>query len=417
MDLILITNRFPLDRGEEFLENEIGHLCRHFKRVFLIPTGRVSDKVHRKIPANAVVFKLPTPFRSGRKFSPAKLGKVLNQLWRIFISEVTMGGSIKPFLYPALFKLMVKEIQYALAWQNFFDELVAKEEMRKFVVYSYWMDSWLLSIIGSRKTFHNNFPIYTRVHGYDLYFERGFQSFQLFRPWIFKHVDCIFPVSKTGKDYLIDKFPGLDKLKTSYLGVSPQESVSSRSQDGIFRIVSCASMIPLKRIHLLIEALKALDQEIEWVHFGDGPLNKKLTEQAGRLPSNIKWSFAGNVTNAMLLDFYRNHPTDLFINTSETEGIPVSIMEAISFGIPVIAPKVGGIPEIVDNDYGILLESDFSANDLANQINQFLSLNVQEMNKRRKLAVQKFNQEFNAEVNYPRFCQELFPTDKVTIPA
>ena len=61
----------------------------------------------------------------------------------------------------------------------------------------------------------------------------------------------------------------------------------------------------------------------------------------------------------------------MFINVSSTEGIPVSIMEAMSFGIPVIATAVGGTPEIVNNENGYLLSKDPSAKELAEVIQNF----------------------------------------------
>jgi colanic acid/amylovoran biosynthesis glycosyltransferase len=67
----------------------------------------------------------------------------------------------------------------------------------------------------------------------------------------------------------------------------------------------------------------------------------------------------GNVENSKILDFYSENYVDLFINFSEFEGVPVSIMEAQSAGIPVLATKVGGTSEIVSSDNGFLVEKHF----------------------------------------------------------
>ena len=40
---------------------------------------------------------------------------------------------------------------------------------------------------------------------------------------------------------------------------------------------------------------------------------------------------------------------DVYINTSVHEGIPMSVLEAMSYGLPVVVPKVGGFPEIVED--------------------------------------------------------------------
>ena len=51
------------------------------------------------------------------------------------------------------------------------------------------------------------------------------------------------------------------------------------------------------------------------------------------------------------------HGLDLYLNTSVHEGIPLSILEAMAHGLPVIAPKVGGLREVIDDGgQGYLLE-------------------------------------------------------------
>ena len=86
----------------------------------------------------------------------------------------------------------------------------------------------------------------------------------------------------------------------------------------------------------------------------------QIKEMSRELPENIKIDFRGNVKNSDLLEVYKNNQFDLFLNVSLSEGIPVSIMEALSFGIPCIATDVGGTKEIVIDGYnGWLLKKDF----------------------------------------------------------
>ena len=83
----------------------------------------------------------------------------------------------------------------------------------------------------------------------------------------------------------------------------------------------------------------------------------------------------GNVNNNQVIDFYRTNPPHVFINVSSSEGVPVSIMEAISFGIPIIATDVGGNPEIcIENYNGFLLNKDFSNQDLQRMICRFKNM-------------------------------------------
>ena len=82
---------------------------------------------------------------------------------------------------------------------------------------------------------------------------------------------------------------------------------------------------------------------------------------------------AGPIQNEALMRYYQQHPADLFINTSSSEGLPVSIMEACSFGIPAIATPCWRTSEIVqDGKTGFLME--FAPNVLAEQIVVFSRL-------------------------------------------
>ena len=66
----------------------------------------------------------------------------------------------------------------------------------------------------------------------------------------------------------------------------------------------------------------------------------------------------------------RSQPIDIFINVSSSEGLPVAIMEAISFDIPIIATNVGGTSEIVTPETGILIAPDSAPELIAARIRE-----------------------------------------------
>jgi glycosyltransferase involved in cell wall biosynthesis len=142
------------------------------------------------------------------------------------------------------------------------------------------------------------------------------------------------------------------------------------SEDGVFRIVSCAHIVPVKRLDLLLKESRgspACARKFEWVHFGDGTggksLNKKMTRD---FPQNARGRLMGNVPNSEIIQHYRELPVDVFVNVSGTEGgAPVAIQEAISCGIPIIATLVGGNPEVVSEKNGILLDPGPSPHEIA----------------------------------------------------
>jgi glycosyltransferase involved in cell wall biosynthesis len=175
-----------------------------------------------------------------------------------------------------------------------------------------------------------------------------------------------------------------------------------------FRIVTCSSLIKLKRIDLIITALGNLrtDRKIVWNHFGEGHLQKEMKDLAqgmlGHL-KNIEYQFMGQIQNSELLKFYSENKIDLFINTSSSEGIPVSIMEAQSFGIPVIATDVGGVREIVVEGTGSVLSADFKTEQLTEIIQFYIGMPDEEANKMRKNAYNNWGRSFNASENYKNF--------------
>ena len=177
------------------------------------------------------------------------------------------------------------------------------------------------------------------------------------------------------------------------------------SQD-VFTLVSCSDMVPVKRLHLIVEILMRLDFTLEWIHFGEGELSTELTAESKRVPQYISVQFKGYVENQEIMGFYRSHPVNLFINVSESEGLPVSMMEAISFGIPVLATDVGGVSEIVNEETGILVPKDFDPATVADTIDQFRKdkKNTPEFRNQ----VRKYWMEhFYAEKNYEDFSKHL----------
>ena len=115
----------------------------------------------------------------------------------------------------------------------------------------------------------------------------------------------------------------------------------------------------------------------------------------------------GQIPNDELLKFYSLNKIDLFINTSSTEGIPVSIMEAQSFGIPVIATDVGGVKEVVKDGTGSLLPVDFNPSALAKLIQYYADLSEDEQEIISKNAFINWESNFKASDNYRDFMLKL----------
>jgi glycosyltransferase involved in cell wall biosynthesis len=195
------------------------------------------------------------------------------------------------------------------------------------------------------------------------------------------------------------------RIRLSYMGV-PDNGINPFDPAVPFTLVSCSSLIKLKRVHLIAGILQHIPFEINWIHWGGGETEAEVKKLSETLPANVKAIFKGQAKNQDIIAFYKSVPVNLFITTSETEGLPVSIQEAISFGIPVIATNVGGIPEIVNEHTGMLVEKDFDNREVAQMILDFK--NSERNSEGYREGVRKFWMEhFNAGKNYQLFYEYL----------
>lgn len=191
------------------------------------------------------------------------------------------------------------------------------------------------------------------------------------------------------------------------LGIAAASRSCQASDDGTFRVVTCSYVVPVKRLDRLVDALASCRTKIEWTHIGGGESLAALEESACRLPPEIRLHFAGTLPNREVLARYAAGPVDLFVNVSASEGLPVSIAEAMMHGIPALATDVGGTSELVDESTGWLLPSSPDAASIARAIDEIASLPADRRAMKRTAASERARSIFDAERNYARFATGL----------
>jgi len=87
---------------------------------------------------------------------------------------------------------------------------------------------------------------------------------------------------------------------------------------------------------------------------------------------------------------------------SSSEGLPVSMMEAQSYGIPIMSTNVGGCNEICNDETGFLIKPDFEPTDVSDKIKDF-SYSYKNTNEFHQKCRQYWEMNFNAELNYNEF--------------
>ena len=151
------------------------------------------------------------------------------------------------------------------------------------------------------------------------------------------------------------------------------------------------------------------DTRVKWIHFGDGEESDRIEAIARKLldgKRNINYSFAGRVDNQTIMSFYRDNAIGCFITTTSTEGNPVSVQEALSFGIPVIGTEVSDIPLMIEGN-GVLLSANPSAQEVADAIRTVADASDEERIAMREKSYEIWASDYNAEKNYNEFVKLL----------
>lgn len=397
--LILFTNSFPYDKGEEFLETEILYLSQKFKKIILFPQSCGGDM--RTLPPNCEVTELK--FEKSVSVKRIILKHFITLL-KIFSSEILL--SKHRLLFIKDFKKHFNTIIWNISCSVILKKELEKHNLSNLVLYSYWFTFWgrLLSILKASS--NKKIDFCTRIHGYDYEPSRKENNYIPFRNFEMNQVSKIFSISLYGINVIKREYPLFSNIHLSRLGVNDY-GMNSNANSKVIHIVSCSSLIELKRVHLIIDILQKLTIAVKWTHFGNGVLYDDIMEKSKSLPDNIQRCFEGYKPNSYILNFYKTISVDLFINVSSIEGIPVSIMEAISFGIPVIGCDVGGVSEIVNEKTGFLIPKNFDPKIATDYIEKHAQKSIAEVATFRTGVKQFWNENYNAEKNYKKFVCQL----------
>ena len=400
--LILLTSEFPFGKGETFLETEITFLSEAFEQI-LIYSCATSTEVKRDLPANVDCKLFSSQLTKRDKlFSLVGLFSKDVRSEKKRVTEVYKREWTKGIRNTALVSIFVGN-----RWKKVLEKEMLNSSDFDLTFYSYWCTDTAIGLSLLRKAYPS-VKAFSRVHRWDLYFEATTFDYQPYRDLIAKNLTGLFPISDMGARYIKDEWKVQpNSIHVSRLGT--RETIQSQSKPNKNILVSCSNVVPLKRVELIAESLNFVDGiELEWFHFGDGLAYSKLEKRTEELNGGrIKVHLMGSKENREVLAWFELNSPSLFVNVSTTEGIPVSIMEAMSFGTPVFATNVGGTSEIVTNENGRLLDPHITAQELGKMIQSFFLMQYEDRSEMRRKAFETWNTKYNASTNYTAFVQEI----------
>lgn len=402
--LLLVTAGFPFGEWERgFLSTEFGRLCEMFS-VTVLSVGR----------EDALLYPVDETVRVERFLYPKAAGSDRLKTFRHMLSPVVFSEVLRA-VKTSSFKRALSRVSLICAYYDRAKQLFTvmeklMKEQQVDIVYTYWATEAAVAAC-LLKYKYPSLRFITRFHGHDLYAERKASDWQPFRTWIRTCADRLVFACRFGMDYFLQHWGGEEKAVLHYLGCT-EVPAHTHLENKTLRIVSCSNLIPLKRVDCIIDALSLLpkDMNVRWDHFGDGTEAASLKQRAEEaLSENIAWTFHGHIPNHQLRDRYRELDPDVFLTVSSTEGgVPVSIQEAFSMGIPAIGSAVGGIPEaVISEKTGFLLSANASPAETAEAIKRYAELPAENKAAFSKAAFAMWETNFNAHQDAENFMNEL----------
>lgn len=409
-NVVLITTAFPSDSVTEevFVTPEVKALSREFDRVIIVPMLLIGEVADINLPNVTVDYTIARHLYS--RFKPSKLPYLLSPyLLGKYRSIARESDSLKRFIDKSLFcvnvathRKMLKQV--ARHWN------LAPEST---VYYTFWFDYATAALSEMRCTF------ISRAHGYDIYDTRyGKYRLSTVRDLTLSRITALYPASQAGLDYIDNLYPGhRDKMHLRLLGsVKSDRKFITRchtSADNAVTIFSTARVSPEKRVLSNLEFVKSLALShpaiaVKWIHAGDGPQMEELRHKcnSGILPANLEIDLKGKLSNNEIHRIYHEETIDWTLLLSESEGSPITICESFSYGVPVIATKVGGVPDMFTTDTGLLVSPDASPEEIVREVTPYLGDDTT-MTRMKQAACERWENRFDGETLRREFAKEV----------
>ena len=391
MKILYITAQIPWGRGEMFILEELLEMKQWGINFLIIPRNPTKEILHKeseRLLENAV-------------WLPLINFKILISFFKsLFINPLLWVVITKIILHSRNIWVFIKNLA-VIPKGVFTAKIIQKENIKH--IHAHWGSTTAtMAYVISKLT---GIPWSFTLHRWDIAENNMLRE----KVRTAKFVRCI---SEHGKNELLSII-GKEyekKIKVIHMGVEvPEEILQLQKNRDFFTITTPANLLEVKGHKYLIEACEILVNKgfrnFQCIFYGEGPLRKELESiiREKGLAQYIK--LPGAIPHEELLGMYKNREVDIVIlpsiNTSsgEHEGIPVALMEAMAYGIPVVSTNTGGIPELIGDGNGIMIEEKNSLA-LADAIEKLIkdeAFREEIVKKGRLKVVRDFNLEYIAK--------------------
>ena len=379
--LLFLTRDYPGDNYAEraFAYPELAALARKFDRIIIMPLD----------------------YQGTRLGYPDSLPPGVEVDWSLAHDPVTHNRALKAFYIFHPFALqslasMVGEARTLRQWGKGVLQAVNTLSIGRVVLrtlrrhglgphdtllYAFWFLD--IGAALARIAREDGWKCAVRGHTSDIFTEKTLFRSDKVRNRLLRGVSKVLTISNTGREYLAQRFPDhKEKFVTMPLGsVKLYESGLYTPSDGLSRpleILTVARIEPVKRIDMIFRILERLamlnpERSMLWTVIGSGTLADKISQQVKtNRAGNLKINFTGMLTNEQIQKRYASNPPQWFMLASRSEGVPVSMGEAMSYGVPVITTNVGQIYELADEICSVNLGDTPDIEEAAEQLSRVI---------------------------------------------
>ena len=344
MKVLVFTNLYP-----NALEPDFGIFIRN--RTIAL---RQQDKVDIKVVAPVPWFPPVNISARWYRFSQIPLRETIDGI-EVFHPRYLVTPKVGMSLYGYSMFLGVRRLIGRMR-ENFAFDLIDAHFL--------YPDGFAACLLGR----HLNCPVVLTARGSDVTSYLQMPRIRTLVARSLQQADRLIAVSNSLRDQMVAHGAMPEKIAVIPNGIDPslffrKDAARARRQLGLREdakiILTVCSLVELKGVDLLIEAVARLRADSSWpvrlVVIGKGPEEDRLRMLIKRLALEDCVRLVGSVANRELVDWY--NAADLFFLGSSREGWPNVVCEALACGTPVVATAVNGIPEILDSEeLGIMVE-------------------------------------------------------------
>jgi glycosyltransferase involved in cell wall biosynthesis len=343
--LILVTSRFPFGSQEAYLGVELAELARHFAEVVVVPVRPPASRARYSVPANVKVLAWPL-------LSAEIVRRALQAVAARPLPAARAFGQILASKDPGRLKNLAVGLK-ALALGQW------AAEHRAAHIHAYWMST--PSTVAMLAAAASGLPWSGTAHRWDIYERNAFDVKE-------RSISYVRAISARGADDLHKRMPRLNgRIVHLPLGIEIPPSRPHPERGDSFRVVCPAALVEVKGHAVLLSALARLRGQGTPVHctlYGTGPLREDLERAAGALGLRDCVEFGGFIPQSRLHAEYLAGRFSAVVLASRDdgekmmEGVPSALLEAMAFGVPIVATNSGSIGEAIDAACGMLVPPD-----------------------------------------------------------